>query len=310
MSRAPWRSLRTATAVGILAVVLWRTGSGPLVDGLRSVDLPLLALAVALTVPATVACDWRWRLVAGGLGVGVPLGPAVASCYRAQFLNTTLPGGVLGDVHRGVRHGRDAGDTGRGLRAVAWERLSGQVVLVAIALLVLVLLPSPVRPAMPLVLGGLLLLGVAGGGLVLLVRRVRPAATARRLRHRVRVELEGAHVVRRAWPGVVVASTVAAGVHLSTYLVAARAVGVAASPATLLPVAVLVLLAAGLPVNVAGWGPREGMAAWVFGATGIGADQGVATAVAYGAMVLVANLPGAVVLVVAWSRRRSRLVPA
>ena len=40
--------------------------------------------------------------------------PAVAAYYRSQFLNTTLPGGVLGDVHRGVRHGRDAGDVGRG----------------------------------------------------------------------------------------------------------------------------------------------------------------------------------------------------
>ena len=306
MSRVPWGSVRVAAGVAILVAVLWRTGSGPLLGGLRSLDPTTLALAVALTVPATVACAWRWRLVAGGLGVGVGLGPAVASCYRAQFLNTTLPGGVLGDVHRGVRHGQDAGDTGRGLRAVAWERLSGQVVLFAIALLVLVSLPSPVRSSMPAVLAGVAALGVCLGVVVLLVRRVRPAPTARRLLSAVRDELEGAHVVRRAWPGVVVASAVAAGVHLSTYLVAARAVGVATSVETLLPVAVLVLVAAGLPLNVAGWGPREGMAAWAFGAAGIGADQGVATAVAYGAMVLVANLPGAVVLVVVWSRRRRR----
>jgi hypothetical protein len=45
------------------------------------------------------------------------------------------------------------------------------------------------------------------------------------------------------------------------------------------------------------------MAAWSFGAAGLGADQGVAAAVAYGAIVLVANLPGAVVLVVASGRR-------
>jgi hypothetical protein len=65
---------------------------------------------------------------------------------------------------------------------------------------------------------------------------------------------------------------------------------------TLLPLAVLVLVAAGLPLNLAGWGPREGMAAWAFAAAGLGASQGVATAVAYGAMVFVANLPGAVLL--------------
>jgi glycosyltransferase 2 family protein len=62
------------------------------------------------------------------------------------------------------------------------------------------------------------------------------------------------------------------------------------------------MLAMVLP-SVGGWGPREGVAAWVFGAAGLGAQRGVATAVVYGVMVLVASLPGAAVLVVAWFRR-------
>jgi hypothetical protein len=70
----------------------------------------------------------------------------------------------------------------------------------------------------------------------------------------------------------------------------------------MLPIALLVLLAGLLP-SVGGWGPREGVTAWVFGAAGLGAGRGVATAVVYGVMVLVASLPGAVVLVVGWFRR-------
>ena len=65
---------------------------------------------------------------------------------------------------------------------------------------------------------------------------------------------------------------------------------------TLVPLAMVVLVVAAVPVNLAGWGPREGMAAWVFAGAGLGAGTGVATAVAYGAIVLVANLPGVVVL--------------
>jgi len=37
----------------------------------------------------------------------------------------------------------------------------------------------------------------------------------------------------------------------------------------------------GIPTNIGGWGPREGAAA---SAAGLGADQGVATAVVYGVM--------------------------
>ena len=67
----------------------------------------------------------------------------------------------------------------------------------------------------------------------------------------------------------------------------------------MLPLALLVMLAMVLP-SVGGWGPREGVTAWAFGAAGLGARRGVATAVVYGVMVLVASLPGAAVLVVAW----------
>jgi hypothetical protein len=70
----------------------------------------------------------------------------------------------------------------------------------------------------------------------------------------------------------------------------------------MLPLALLVLLAMGLPTNIAGWGPREGAAAGVFAVAGLGAAEGVATAVVYGVMALVATLPGAVVLAAAWLR--------
>jgi len=102
----------------------------------------------------------------------------------------------------------------------------------------------------------------------------------------------------RVWPGVEAASVVVVAGHAATYVVAARAAGVSAPPATLLPLTMLVLVAAAVPANVAGWGPREGMAAWAFGAAGLGAHQGVAASVAFGVIVLVAALPGVVVLLV------------
>ena len=74
----------------------------------------------------------------------------------------------------------------------------------------------------------------------------------------------------------------------------------------MLPLALLAMLAMVLP-SIGGWGPREGVTAWVFGAAGLGADQGVATAVVYGVMVFVASLPGAVFLLLAWLRRTPAL---
>ncbi|HEY6574592.1 MAG TPA: dihydrofolate reductase family protein, partial [Mycobacterium sp.] len=72
----------------------------------------------------------------------------------------------------------------------------------------------------------------------------------------------------------------------------------------LLPLALVVLLASAVPANIAGWGPREGAAAWAFGAVGLSAAQGVTVAVVYGVLALVATLPGAVILVAGRGHRR------
>jgi len=63
-----------------------------------------------------------------------------------------------------------------------------------------------------------------------------------------------------------------------------------------MPLALVVMLAAAIPLNVAGWGPREGAAAWVFAGAGLGATQGATVAVVYGVLALVATLPGGLLL--------------
>jgi uncharacterized membrane protein YbhN (UPF0104 family) len=298
------RSVHLAVAAATLAVLVWSLGTGPFLDGLSTVDGEALVAASGLAVLTTVCCAWRWRIVARGLGVELPLGSAVAAYYRSLFLNVTLPGGVVGDVHRGIRHGRDTSDVGRGLRAVAWERSAGQVVQVVLTVAVLLVLPSPVQTVVPLVAVALIATAVGVG----LVARMRPAVGRSRwtrLRGAAARDLRDGLLGRRAWPAIALASALVVAGHTATFVIAARSAGATAPLSQMVPVALLVILAAALP-NVGGWGPREGVAAWAFAAAGLGPSLGVATAVVYGVMVFVATLPGAAVLVAAWvSRTRS-----
>ena len=101
---------------------------------------------------------------------------------------------------------------------------------------------------------------------------------------------------RSTWPGLLALSVVALAGYLALFVVAARAAGTQASVLELLPLLVLGLLAMALPLNIGGWGPREGVTAVAFGAVGLGAAQGLTTAVVYGVLSLIACLPGAVVL--------------
>jgi uncharacterized membrane protein YbhN (UPF0104 family) len=301
---------RVAGGAAVLAVLVWRLGTGPLVDGLRSVDAGSVVAAAGVTVLTTVCSAWRWIVVANRLGVGIPFHSAVAAYYRSQFLNTTLPGGVLGDVHRAVDHGRDVGDLGRGVRAVIWERTAGQVVQAVLTLAVLLALPSPVRSALPVVMA-VIGAGATAAVVIVLATRGRPtddASIRAKFVRTVRSDVRSGLLARQAWPVLAFASLVVVAGHTAIFLIAAHLGDPTAPLSRVLPLAMLVFLAAAIPLNVAGWGPREGAAAWAFGAAGLGAGHGLAVATVFGVLVIASCLPGAVVLLVVWSRRVFRPV--
>jgi uncharacterized membrane protein YbhN (UPF0104 family) len=297
-----WPWLRLGGGAALLTVLLWRLGTGPFLDGLTAINATTAFLALGIGLVTTVCSAWRWTLVAGGLGIGLPLRQAVTAYYRSQFLNTTLPGGVLGDVHRGVRHGREVDDLGRGLRAVAGERIAGQIAFVGLAVTVLIGFPSPVQSLTPVVILVLAAVGATVFGLTRLTRK-QPGWWGRMLRI-VSADVRDGLLERSVWPKVLFASIVVVCGHTLTFLLAARGTGTAASLTQLLPVTVLVLLAMVVPLNIGGWGPREGMAAWAFAASGLGASQGVAAATLYGVLALVAAVPGLAVLIDGLVRRR------
>lgn len=191
--------------------------------------------------------------MARALGTDIGLSRATGAYYRSLFLNSVLPGGILGDVHRAVTQGRRAGDVALGVRAVAWERLSGQVVQAMVTAVVLLTLPSPVRPALPWILAGLA--GVAGCA--------------------------------------VLASLLVCAGHTATFVIAARMAGATAPGGELIALLMVIQLAAAIPLNVGGWGPREGAAAWAFAAAGLGAASGVTVSTLYAVLMLIAVTPGA-----------------
>jgi len=153
------------------------------------------------------------------------------------------------------------------------------------------------------------LVALAGGlGLVLLLWALPRGGSSRfaRALRTAASDIRDGLLARRTWPGVVLASAVVVAGHVATFLVAARTAGAPVSPVRVIPLAMLALLAMGLPLNVGGWGPREGVAAWAFGAAGLTAGAGVTIAVVYGALVLVTALPGAGVLLAQRLTRSTR----
>jgi glycosyltransferase 2 family protein len=316
--RRVWPTVRLLVGAVILVALIARLGADAFVEGFRAIDPGAVLAALGIGLATTIFSAWRWCLVARGFGLQLPLQGAIADYYRASFLNSVLPAGVLGDVHRALSHGKRAGDVGGGVRAVALERAAGLAVLIVVGVAVLVFQPTPLAIAVGDALAGrasatVLVLGLAA---VVLVAWLLRGAGASRFRRALRASLaavRGGLLGPGAWLGVVALSLAALAGYLAMFVVAARAAGSHATLGELLPLLVLALLAMGLPVNIGGWGPREGVAAVAFGAVGFGATLGLTVAVVYGVLSLISCLPGLGVLVLRRSRRVGRpagFVPA
>jgi uncharacterized membrane protein YbhN (UPF0104 family) len=299
-----WPWLRVIIPIVLIAVLVWRVGTGPFLHGLGDVTIPSVLAALGVGLLTTVLSALRWRVVAHHLGLELSLRRAVADYYRALFLNVVLPTGVLGDVQRAVRHGQNTGDVGRGVRAVVLERTGGQVVLFGLGLVVLLVQPDAASsvahaivtsPAAAILSGVLVVLIVA---FVVTLKWGRSTSKWRRAVTTTLTDIRAGLLTRDTWPAVVLLSALVLLGHLVLFLVSARTAGSHAGLGQLLAPIVLALLASGLPLNIGGWGPRESVAVLAFAAAGLGATQGLTIAVVYGVLTFVGSLPGAVVLLV------------
>lgn len=323
--------LRGLVSLGVLALLVWILDLERVPAMLLQMDPLWILPALAITVLQTTLSAWRWCFTASRLGMRLPLGVAVREYYLGTFLNQLLPGGVMGDVTRAWRHtrsGQGSPRPGPAFRAVILERASGQLVMVAVALVSLGMLrqvreavgegtagglaaaPAPGSGGAP----GLLL---AGAGV--LAASLFAAASLRRrrrakigpapgwrgsARRAIWTDTREALLSPRALPLQLGSSLLVVGSYLAVYLLGARALGIETPLWLLLPLVAPVLMAMLIPLTLAGWGVREGAAALVWTAAGLPASEGVAISVAYGLLVLVSTLPGLPVLAGVISRGR------
>ena len=290
--------LRAAFSIGLLAGLAWWLDLGPVVSRLAQMRLGWVLLAVAISVVQVAVLAWRWRFTAGCLGVDLSYTAAWREYYLSIFLNQVMPGGVVGDVSRAWRQARvqtrQREPAGPAVRAVIFERLSAQAVMTAVAVVSLLALPVTVNRGSRLVLFG------AGAVAVLIVIAMvvwmRRQSSAQSLVGQVLADLDAAHLSGPVFAAQLVSAVIVVGTYLATYLTAARAVGMDTPLPVLLPLVAPVLMSMLIPVTVAGWGLREGAAAVLWGAVGLTAADGVLVSVAYGLLVLIGSLPGALFL--------------
>lgn len=283
--------LRLAVSITLLVALLQFVDATEIADRLTQLDLRWVALSLFLSVLQTMLLAWRWRFTAARLGVGMPYRHALGEYYLGVFLNQLLPGGILGDISRAWRHAVSSARTRAAVHAVILERLMVQAVMVAVAVASLAAIASLWPAGAGWGWWGLgVLLAIAIGAIILRLASLKAI-----------IQPFAADARRAFLPAPVLVlqfgtATLVMAANLMLYIAAARALGSDIAVTTLLPLIAPVLLVMMLPISIAGWGVREAAAALLWGLSGLGAAEGVAIAVAYGVLFLLAALPGLIPL--------------
>ncbi|WP_241462694.1 lysylphosphatidylglycerol synthase transmembrane domain-containing protein [Tateyamaria sp. ANG-S1] len=280
--------VRLAFSVGCVLVVLWWADAGQVLLRLRSLDAGWMAVALIALTMATFSMSHRWQCAARAFGLSLSFTTALREYYLGQFINTVLPGGVVGDMTRAVR-ARQSVDFSSAAQSVVAERLLGQL-----AMLSLMFAGFAIARVWPddLIWNGVdlaVLVGLVLLAAVTSLSMMRNTATGRFLLRTI--------ALMRS-PAVLLHGFVTTTSLILAFYACARAAGVTIPPegwATVIP---LILCAMLIPLSVGGWGWREGAAGLLFPVFGASADAGIATSISYGIALLLSVLPAVGILFV------------
>ncbi len=296
--RLPWAATvawRFSVSVALFFGLGWWLDGRAVIEQLVQIDLRWLAFGFVLSFGQTLLSAWRWRYTAGRLGLILPFRKAVREYYLAMFINQVCPGGIVGDLTRALRHARTT-ETGPAIRAVILERLSGQMVMICVALAALIALPDDTLGTVPFGWTFLFVITLVTVVVMTVVRRHMPDNVT--LFDKVLRDIRVAVLSRKALPVQVVSSCAIVATYLAVFVVSAQAITSDTPLAILVPLIPIVLLAMLVPISIAGWGVREGVAAVLWATVGLPAVEGAAISAAYGLVILISSLPGAGVLII------------
>lgn len=300
---------KIAVSIGLLAWIVGYIDREALTARLTGALWPWLLAGFAvksLTVPLAAL---RWRAAGAMAGARMGVMDALRVTFASLFLGQALPGAVGGDIVRGWLTTRLGFGVAAVVLALVVDRLAA---LLGVAALMLAGLPhlSGFAPpgAQPLVLGAAAAMCLGTAALLFADRIPLPRWLRRPAIEAMRDLIAG----MRGRFGAVAggqALLYSVGVHFCTVVAAALFAHALGAPVSLLDCLAVVpfsIVAASLPVSLAGWGVREGAMVAGFSLLGLAAADGVALSLLIGLSVLVMALPGAVV----WLSWRPGAVPS
>ena len=253
---------------------------------LMRVDLIFLPLIVLISLLQYMLSAWRWCYIASKSKSNIVYKEALEYYYIAGFLNNILPTGIVGDIYRtlNVKINDKTGSDNlvKSLQSVVFERLSGQIALLAtfIISLVIFFITNGKYEASAYVL--LIIISF-----VILTRLVFIFQKKNKYLINFKYIFSGNHFYRHFLLSVIIVFT-----YIITYIICAYSLNLDIDIVSFFVFAPIILFSMTLPVSIGGWGVRETTALAISFLLGLSVSASVTVAIVYGLTNLICSLPG------------------
>ncbi len=141
-SKSVWRFVRLAIGLILIAALIPTLATAEFWTTLASVNVPLVVLALILSVASVMSKAWRWGVVMRWRGIHLSPGYLLFSYFIGMFFNNFLPSGMGGDAVRAYEAARDTGRGAESVTAVLIERGSGMLAVFAAGSLFALTMPA------------------------------------------------------------------------------------------------------------------------------------------------------------------------
>jgi glycosyltransferase 2 family protein len=290
--------LKLFVSVGLLAYLARRVDLAQMARFLEAANPWLLVVAWSLYLFGQFLSAVKWRRLATAVGFRAPLSRFVAYYFIGMFFNAFGFGTVGGDMIRALYLAGGAGRRALALNTVVADRVSGLLVLLAIALVSLLVLHQYELPAA--IYWGVIAFSAAllGGWRMLphVLPRLLPAQN--RLRRLIERDLAPYWNDGRLLAEIGALSAIFHLSQITVLLILTRALGIEVPPSYCFIVGPLVNVMAAIPVSLNGLGVREGGYVYFLSHVGVPRASAVAFALSWFAVVMLAGAVGGTVYLV------------
>lgn len=292
--------VKLAVAIGLVGYFVGGENFSAALDRLARLDLLLFASACGIFFLEVFLFTLRWALINNALGISLSPVATLKLCWIGLFFNQTLPSTFGGDAVRIWYVCRTGTSLTTAASSVLLDRILG---LLMLTVLVAIMLPFTL-PFIdsPVARNGLSLL--AGGGIVCFIVLAILANIRLNISHRWRVTkpigdiLASCRVLARSPQNLVAILAIGIMMHALTafaaWLISESIGGLITLPQAMALVPP-VILAAAIPVSVAGWGIREGAMVVALGFIAVPEVDAASISVLLGLAIAAAGLPGGLV---------------